>query len=1038
MELSGIPLFRRIFVCLSIAVMLALPAAAQITTGNLAGTVTAQGDALPGVTIEVVHVPTGTQYSTVSGANGRYTIPNVRVGGPYTITAALEGFRTTKLTGIDVRLGTTTEAPIAMQLAAVAESITVTASADTVLNPNRTGSTSAVSEAQIESLPTVNRSLQDYARTNPYFVVSPSDESGTIMNVAGKNARYNNIQIDGAVNNDLFGLASSGTPGGQANTQPVSLDALEQLQLVVSPYDVRQSGFTGGGVNAVTRSGTNDLKGSVFGTKRDQQFVGDGPFDRPISNFDHTQYGGRVGGPVLHDRLFFFVSGEVNRREQPTGVSADNSTGVVYRAPADVAHVADVLKTKYGYDPGSLGDISGKTNSDLIFGRLDWNAGNRNQITFRHNYVKGNFDNISNRSTGQFRFPSSIYTFNSKTGSTVAQINSVFSANSFNEGRVNYTTIRDARVVPVAFPSIEIGGREQSADINAGTERFSGANALDQDILEVTDDFTFITGNHNITIGTSNQIFDFGNLFLSDFYGYYFFPTLADFDAGKATIYRIGFVNDASDPGRKTTFGVAQYGLYAGDQWRISPAVSLTFGLRGDMPRYKDTPAHNPLVLTALGLNTDTVPSEDVVWSPRIGFNWQIPGNQQLRGGVGIFAGRTPYVWVSNAYQNTGIETSQLGCLKSANCTPPDFNPDPNAQPRNLGSAGAPTVDLVSGDFEMPRILRATLGYDRELFFGVRGSIEGIWSKTQEDVYFQNVNKKLAGTNSVDGRPTYTRVSTSIVDALYLTNTDKGEEKMWSIQLNRPFARGLTLSASYMNQDAKSAFDTTSSRAISNWRFNVTKGDIFNPELGRSSWEVKHRFNIAATYAFTTGPLRHNFGLFYNAQSGDPYSLLMSGDPNGDGNSSNDLLHVPKSDSEVILQNAARQVVPYSTLATFLESVGVNGTAGKILDKNDSFEPWARQMDLHYELGLPIVGSVNTQITFDILNLLNMFDKDSGVVKGVAFQTYTPIFYAGKDTATGKAIYRENFTGALTPGRQFTTADFRSRWNARIGLRVNF
>lgn len=1037
---------------LTASVLLALVPAihAQVTTGTIAGVVTAKSDgsALPGVTIEAVHVPTGTRYESVTGSSGLYVIPNVRVGGPYRVTATLEGFRREEKTGVNVRLGMSEEVPLAMELAAVAEAITVTAEADPIINPNRTGSTSAVSETQIESLPTVNRSLQDFARTNPYFNIEVWDATATRMTVAGRNNRYNSIQIDGAVNNDLFGLADTGTPGGQANTQPISLDAVEQLQLVVSPYDVRQGGFTGGGVNAVTRSGSNDISGSVFGTKKDQSFVGDGPFDRPIADFDQDQYGGRIGGPILRDRLFFFVNGELNRREQPTGTSADNTTGVVFRCPdpnnpatctgpAQVARVAEILRTQHGYDPGPLGDIVGQTDSDLAFGRLDWNVGNSHQLTLRHNYVSAVNDTIGNRSTSQFRFPTSIYTFSSETNSTVAQLNSVFGPSAFNEGRITYQTIRDQRNVPVAFPSIEIGGREQGADINAGTERFSGANALDQDILEITDDFTFIAGNHNITLGTSNQLFEFGNLFLSDFYGYYFFPTVADFEAGRATIYRIGFVN-GPDPRRKTQFGVNQFGFYAGDQWRVNSAFSLTVGLRADIPRFTDTPAHNPLVQSALGFRTDRTPSESAVISPRVGFNWQLPGTQQVRGGVGIFAGRTPYVWVSNAYQNTGIETSQLGCLASAGCTPPPFTGNINAQPRDLGAAGAPTVDIVDPDFQMPRVMRATLGYDRELFFGVRGSIEGVWDQTLQDVYYQNVNRREVGTSPLDGRPTYERVTTQIVDALLLTNTDEGESLMWSVQLNRPFSRGFTVSASYASQDAKSTFEGTSSRAISNWRFHTTRGDIFEPELSRAFFEVKHRFNAAVTYAFNTGPLGHSVGLFYNAQTGHPYTLLMGGDPNRDLNTSNDILYVPASESEIILQNASRQVIPYSTLATFLQSVGVDPTAGRILDRNEQTEPWTRQLDFHYELGLPILGTVNTAVTFDVMNLTNLFDSDAGVIESVPFQTYTPIFYAGQDSATGKPIYRENFLGALNPGRQFSTADFRSRWNARLGLRVSF
>src|ERR1041385_7121637 len=338
-------LFRAI-ASVAVVVLLTAPILfAQTTTGNIAGTVMAAGDksALPGVTIEAVHVPTGARYETVTGANGRFTIPNVRVGGPYKVTGTLEGFKSTTVNLNEVALGQTAEVNVNMALAAVTEAITVSASTDPIINPNHTGSTSPVTTEQIQTLPTVNRQLQDFARTNPYVVTSLTGD-GTFMFVAGRNNRYNTIQIDGAVNNDLFGLSSSGTPGGGSGTQPVSLDAIQQLQVLISPYDVRQSGFTGGGINAVTRSGTNDFEGSVFGSKRDPSYVGKGPFGTKVGDFDQTQYGGRLGGPIIHDKLFFFVSGERNKRNDPNGTSADGSTGINYAGTPSAADVANFLQ----------------------------------------------------------------------------------------------------------------------------------------------------------------------------------------------------------------------------------------------------------------------------------------------------------------------------------------------------------------------------------------------------------------------------------------------------------------------------------------------------------------------------------------------------------------------------------------------------------------------------------------------------------------------------------------------------------------------
>jgi outer membrane receptor for ferrienterochelin and colicin len=1044
---------RRLLYVLCVALLAIAPLTfAQTTTGNLAGTVTAaDGSALPGVTVEAVHVPTGTRYDTVSGSNGRYTIPNVRVGGPYRVSATLEGFKTSENTNVTVNLGNTTEVPVKLQLSSVSETIEVRAEADSVINPNRTGATSEVSAEQIQSLPTVNRSLQDFARTNPYFRVDPTDQTSTRINVAGRNNRYNSIQIDGAVNNDLFGLADTGTPGGQTDAQPISLDAIQELQLIVSPYDVRQGGFTGGGINAITRSGTNELQGSIFGSQRSEQFVGDGPRHQPLSEFSQDQYGGRIGFPIMKDKIFFFGSGEMNRRTAPTGASAAGDATVQFRTPADLQRVKDILVSRYQYDPGTLEDIQQATDSDSLFGRFDVNVNNSNQLTLRHNWVDAGRDNTGTRTTTRFTFPGTIYTQADVTNSTVAQLNSVFGANAYNEARFGYQTIKDQRSIPGIFPSIEIGGAAQNATIAAGTERFSGANALDQNITEFTDDFTWVRGSHTLIFGTHNEFFEFKNLFLSDVYGAYFFPTVDAFDQNKPTEYRISFAT-GSDPLRPTTFEAAQLGFYINDSWRANNNLSLTFGIRADMPRYPDSPSRNQVVENAIGARTDVTPSEDLVYSPRIGFNWNpnAGGNQQIRGGVGIFAGRTPFVWVSNAYAGTGVEQVTLTCLASANCPVPAYNANPATQPRNVGSAGAPgtlTVDIIDPDFEFPRVLRATLGYDRDLFFGVRGTAEVVYSKTQQDVFYYNANRvATGGHNPIDNRPLYTKINTAqLSDAYLLSNTSEGKDMTATIQLNRPFRNGLTMGVAYAWQDAQSAFDATSSRAVSNWRFRHTQGDIFEQDLSNSAFEVEQRLNANISYDFRTGPLTHSVGAYYNMQAGRPFSMLLGTDANNDLNNSNDLLYVPAA-GQVIYQFANGQTTrtvdgqtqtAAQVFQSFMGAFDYDGTAGRITDRYEFQEPWNRQLDLHYELGFPIRG-ITTALTFDVLNALNLINDDYGTVRSIANQNTIIANYQGTDAATGKPIFREAGTERWNADTLFTVQDLRSRWQGRFGVRVSF
>ena len=1041
---------ERFFLVAACALIALSPATyGQVTTGTLTGSASAaDGSALPGVTVEAVHTPTGTRYDAVTGSNGRFVIPNVRVGGPYRVTGTLEGFRTFTSDNVTVPLGASADVAMTMQLETVSESITVTASSDDIINPNRSGSTSAVSTEQIETLPTVNRTIQDFARTNAYVNVDPQDASSTRLYVAGKNNRYNSISIDGAVNNDLFGLADTGTPGGQANALPISLDALEQIQIAVSPYDVRQGGFTGGGINVVTRSGTNDWAGSVFYSKRDPQFVGDGTLygvdttegrwrvlrrDLEVRDFESEQYGGRFGGPILRDRLFFFVNGEKNERAEQGDFDSSN-----YKNPADLETVRNFLISEFGYDPGSLGDIPQTSHSDNLFGRIDWNIGSSNQLTLRHNYVKAANDVISDRNVNRFRFPTAIYAFADETNSTVAQLNSTFGGGAFNEGRINFTTVRDVRAVPIAFPGIEIGGSgPRNADILAGTEQFSAANGLDQDILEISDDLTLLRGAHTITIGTHNEFFEFKNLFMSSAYGHYYFPTVADFLALNPSQYFVTFAT-GDDPRRPTAFEVAQYGLYASDQWAIGNNVTLTFGLRADMPQFADAPTENPTVFNAVGFHTSATASEEVVWSPRFGFNWQISSGQQLRGGIGQFAGRTPYVWISNSYGGTGVEQISLTCAKPS-CTPV-FTEDPFNQPKNFpAGSGAFETNLTDPDFQLPRLLRATLGYDRILPFDIRGTAEVLWSKTVEDVYYHNVNYEPANTTAFDGRPQFKRISTAVSQAILLTNTSEGEQLMESLQLSKNFGRFVTLTGSYTHQDAKSGFDGGSSTALSQWRFHHTRGDIYEPELSRSAYETEHRLNLAGTVNFETGPFSHALGLYYNAQSGRPYSLLFATDINLDGQNTNDLLYIPAGDNVIIRRNNGSNWTgdPLAQWKKYLSYAGVDGE-GRILERYELSEPWARQLDLHYELGLPAVFSVRSLITADVTNIMALVSDDYGLVRFVPNQNFSPVVYSGIDAATGKPIYTERAANTLAEGSQFGVASDRSRWQMRLGVRLTF
>ena len=1024
----------------------ATTAVAQETTGRIVGSVTMKSDQspLPGVAVEAVHVPTGTRYTAVTAANGRFSILNVRVGGPYTITASISGFRPQTQKGFDVALGETRQVAFPMELESVMESVVVTAENAPLISPDRMGSSESINEAQILALPTIQRQFQDVARTNPYVNVSLSDDSGSSMSVSGKNNRYNTIQIDGAVNNDLFGLGTYGTPGSQTYTQPISMDSVQELQVVVSPYDIKQGGFTGGAINAVTRSGANTWSASVYGSSRNENFIGDklpqahgDAVTRPIASFEASQLGGRVGGAILKDKLFFFLSGEMNRRSEPTGGAADGSAANNYNNPAQAALFRNILISKYGYDPGGLSDYNGDTDGNLIFGRLDFNINESNNVTLRHNYVDASRDVTPTRISTTYGFETAGYTIASKTNSTVLQANSIFGTSSFNMGRVGYQTVRDSREVPVAFPSVYICNNANTActgnntyQLVAGTERSSGANGLDQDILEITDDFTLIKGDHTLTIGTHNEFFKFSNIFIQDITGTYFFKSVDAFNAGVADRYQVKFAN-GSDPRRATEFGAQQWGIYMGDRWRVSNSLTLDLGLRFDLPRLTDKPTYNPAVDTTFGIDTTEVPNNQLMVSPRVGFNWAptASGKDQIRGGIGVFAGRTPFVWISNAFGGTGIEITGLS---ASNVT---FNPDPYNPPKNFPpGTSAYSVDTIDPNFKFPQILRTTLAYDRELPGGIRGSVEAMFTKTLQDVFYQNINKVESGKTTPWGAPIYQNKSTTFSDATYLTNTSKGEQQNYSLSLEKRFPFGLYLNGSYAYMKAKAAFEATSSVAYSNWQFQTTNGNIYTEQLTRSFYEIPHRFVAVATQNFRTGPVSHNVGLVFNAQSGQPYSVIMGGNPNADGGSSNDLLWVPANYSDVVwLGTGAPTEEKWNS---WLAMTGLDKYKGRVSERNGLDAPWTHTLDFHYDVELPITA-VKAQVTFDVLNLVNLIDSNSGMLRYVFNQTYNALSYSGVDTATGKAKYTVN-AGALDEGKMYSTNGTRSRWQIKLGARLSY
>jgi hypothetical protein len=1005
------------------------------TTGSISGEVIAEADStpLPGAQVTAVHEPTGTRYVAITRTDGRFSIFNVRVGGPYTVTVNMSGFETAVKTELFARLGDDLFVSFAMKIEAFEAEVDVVAS-NPIINPTRTGATANVSRESLEALPTLSRSFIDFARTSVYFAAGASNDGQTSFSVAGRNNRYNNIQIDGAVNNDLFGLAATGTPGGQAETEPISLEAIAELQMVVSPYDVRQGGFSGGGINAVTKSGANLFSGSAFYYTRNDSMVGDGTDDIPLGTFENTQYGFSLGGPIVQDKAFFFVSAEAARRDQPAGYSIGGQSGQNWGSEAEAARFRQILLDEYSYDPGGFEEFTRATNSDNLFVRGDFNLANNQQLIFRHNYVDA-FNDRGYPSPWTYYMPDNFYQFESETNSTVFQLNSVFGDDYFNEARISYTTVRDNRGGKTRFPQISV--ELSSGDsIRAGTETYSTANALDQDILEIHDDLTFVRGDHTITIGTHNEFFDFDNLFIRNHFGEYDFRSLDDFERGWAETYDYSFSN-TDDPLESAKPSVQQLGFYAGGQWMVARNLTFTYGLRVDIPFFPDKPTRNPASETGFGYRTDVVPDGNILWSPRVGFNWDINGDakQQLRGDTGIFAGRTPYVWLSNQYSNTGIEFTRISSYINwyddiTETNHITFVADPDNQPTDVGYAATNEIDLIDPDFEFPQVWRTTLGYDRQLgFWGIVGTVELMYSKTLKDILYQNLNVAPTGETTFDGRDVQGNVDYDFRDVILLSNTNKGKQWSAAITFEKPFSDdGIYAKASYIYGRSKSINDGGSSQARSNWRYLYVV-DPNNPQLSYSNFDIQHRFVGVFRYRFDLFNLDSNISFYYNAQSGRPYSTTFTHDMNGDYQS-NDLFYVPASADEVIIWGGT-----WDDLNTYIEADdGLRSHRGEIVPRNASRDPWTHSLDFHLGVKVPM-KVLNTEVTFDIFNLANLFDSDSGLVRYTSYNEASPVRFRGIDEASGKPIYD---LYNVDPKERWSIDDLRSRWQARIGLRLGF
>jgi hypothetical protein len=1018
-----------------------------ITTAAMNGIVMdANGDPLPTANIIAIHMPSGTQYGTTSRVDGKYNLDGLRTGGPYSITVSFVGYKPQKTEIPSLKLGQN----LRLDYTLVEETVelgdvTIIGERNTVLASTHTGASQDVTARDIEVIPSISKNFGDFAKLSP-------QANGNSSSIANRNNRYNNVQIDGTQYNDLFGLGSTGTPGGQTGANPISIDAIQEFQVVVAPYDIKYGSFTGGGINAITRSGTNNWTGSIFGYRQTQGLVGYAGFketDKAYPEFEKYAYGFRLGGPVVENKLFFFVNGEVTSFDQPlsnislvTGPSNTSDLGNQFAA---------ILASK-GMDAGTYGTSITEQPSQKIFFRLDYNLSQNHKLTLRHNFVHSYQDILASRNANNFLvFNTLAYRIRNITNSTTLQLNSTFGNNLSNELILGYTTIRDRRAgITDIRPEVRV--LREAVTLVAGPDRFSSANELDQNVLELTDNFSAYMGDHVITVGTHNEFFNFRNLFIRSFYGYYEFNTLTDLLNNTPSYYQRVFSRIPGEDKPAAKFDVNQLGFYVEDEWTVIPTLKVTGGVRVDIPFLPTEPGRNDSVSHYFpGYNTTDVPSGNIMFSPRLGFNWDVMGDRsvQLRGGVGVFTGRIPYVWMSNNYGNTGTLIAEVNQASGGNV---GFSVDPYNQPgAGDPGTGAPNlrseIDLVDPNFKWPQVLRANLAVDKQLPYDIIGTVELMYTKTVNDLVYEKLN--LIPSTSIiggsDGRPKYggtNSYNSNFVDVLLLKNTNKGYQYNFSVQLQRSVPRGLSFNTAYTYGVSKDVNSVLSSQAQSQIRYNPISINPNDPPLTTSSFDLGHRGFVSVSYThefFKDAPT--TISLFYNIQSGRPFSYTVYGDLNSDGLNGNDLFYIPKDANDILVgavtngayvENAQQK----ADLMDFINSDDyLSSHKGQMSERNAARNPWNDDLDLRIAQDVVIPNVIRFEVTLDVINVMNLLKSTWGWYQTTPQDTYTIVTLNGTDPATGQAVYKFSKPATNTA---WAPSDLLSRWQMQIGVRYTF
>ncbi len=1076
---------------------------AQVTTSGMSGKIYgADKTTLPGATVVAVHVPSGTQYATLTDNEGFYRIPNMKVGGPYSLTITYVGYSPYKKDDIILSLGQTYSLnPILTEEAASISGVVITAGGrNAIMDGNRTGASTNINVQQIQNLPSINRSITDFTKLTPQ---SNGNSFG------GMDGRYNNITIDGANFNNNFGLSSKALPGGDA--QPISLDAIEEINVNIAPYDIRQSNFTGANVNAITRSGDNTWKGSVYGYYRNKSFNGTKVEDQTLSLSDQTinSYGFRVGGPIIKDKLFIFLNAEREKSSFP-GIPwrpsdpehpADANKSISRTTVADLTTMHDYLLSTYGYDAGSFQDFGNFASENTKFlGRIDWNINKHNKFTTRYNYVKSNNDQQVNATSApnprssfgrigekSMSFSNANYGFLNTVASITAELNSTWSI-SANKLLFTYTRIQDTRSSGSSdFPFVDIY-KDGDPYMSFGYELFSKDNDVINKVLTFTDNFNYFLGKHTFTLGASFDKLYFGNSFKRYGTSYYRFASMEDFMSnGTPTAFGLTYPYGDGTGYAELNFGYAS--LYGQDEYQATDNLKLTAGVRFELPLYINnmdpTPPINALTFNDLDgkplkIDAGVWPKSKFTISPRFGFNWDVKGDKsiQVRGGTGIFTGRLPFVWFTNQPTNSGTLQNTVEITKASDLAGLAFNKDPffhlsntTLFPATPSAAPPGSIAVVSPEFKMPQVWRSNVAADIKLpWWDMILTVEGIYSKdinaivqynanqTLADSTFQGPDKRARFFSNATGTAPSRRINSAISSAMVLTNSKEGYAYSLTFQLAKPISKGFSGMIAYTYSGAKDGTSNPGSTASSAWSSNPAVISQNDPGVSYSAFAVPSRLVGSITYHKEyLNHLGTSVSIFYQGSSQGRLDYIYSNDMNGDGNTA-DLMYIPKDASEIIFDDIPAKGTP-GTAGYFAGfTAAEQGTAftnyvaqddylskhkGEYAERYGVVMPWVNRFDVKIlqDVFMKFGATKHTlQISLDLLNVGNLLNSNWGIYKKQSLGTYDITLLKYSKTGTdGIPHYQMNYTGSALPTSTYTPVlSTSSTWGAQIGIRYTF